>query len=346
MELDQLDQICLACGNSGPLYDNMCETCFRTTHKATTLPVVLKMKICSRCNYMVNTSSNLRVASWEKGIPILVEEALETHAEASPARVDVIHHERNDYFMDLEVQVECEIMGLQYREAHTPELRISYGVCNRCSRQFGNYYEAIIQLRGGKRPISARELDLATGIVQKRIEESTGENAFITQFQEIHKGLDWYMGDKGVAKEIARELQRHFGAEFQETYSLAGRKDGKEIYRSTYLVRLPDYRAGDLITYEDKVHLLKKTGDRSATLLDLIQGTTFVLKERELHKIKVIKGDVLEAVVVSSSKGEAQLLDPVNYRTKPVRTPIPLKAGETVKVFRYEGDLFILPSDP
>ncbi len=341
----ELDQICLVCGKSGELYNNMCETCFRTSHTASSLPDVLKMKICSRCNYMVNPSSNQRVVSWEEGIPILVEDALDTHAMASPARVDVSHHERDDYLMDLEVHVECEIMGLHYREAHAPELRISYGVCNRCSRQFGNYYEAIIQLRGGKRSISANELEIASQIVKKRIDEATGENAFITQFQEIHKGLDWYMGDKGVAKEIARELQHHFGAEFQETYSLAGRKDGKEIYRSTYLVRLPDYRAGDFITYEGRVHLLEKTGGRSATLQDLVQGNTFVLKERELHKIKVIKGDVMETVVVSSNKGEAQLLDPVNYRTKPVKTPVQLEAGGTVKVFRYEGDLFVLPSD-
>ena len=58
-----MTDVCLHCGTKEGRYDHLCEQCFRERTTPSTLPGVLKMKICSTCNYMVNFGSNQRVVS-------------------------------------------------------------------------------------------------------------------------------------------------------------------------------------------------------------------------------------------------------------------------------------------
>ena len=338
-----MSELCLKCGTPGGPYNNMCEACFRSSLIPSELPRVLKMKICSSCSYMVNISSNQRVIEWERGIGELVTESLSLAENAFLIDIDIQQKVRDDYLIFLNVQCEIDYMGVHFRQDHSSELRITYGVCNRCSRQSGNYYEAIIQLRGGKRRLTDEELEFSMALINKRIGESTAENAFITSMGAVHKGLDYSMGDKSVAKEIAKELQNHFGAHFHESYSLAGRKDGKEIYRSTYLVRLLDFRSGDFVLFRDRVHQLSKMSEKSASLIDLSTGRSRNIGEKDLDRLKLAHGDEVETVVVNADQGEAQVLDPVSFKTVTVLTPLQLVSGESYRFFRFEEMLYHIP---
>ena len=338
-----MSELCLICGTSGGGYDNMCEACFRSRVTPSELPRVLKMKICSSCSFMVNTSSNQRLVEWEKGIAELVSESLSLTKDATLLGMDIQRRDRDDYLIHLEVNAVIDLKGLEFRQDHASELRITYGVCNRCSRQSGNYYEAIIQVRGGKRTLTDDELEYSKALVERRIRESSAENAFITSMGTVHKGLDYSIGDRSVARDIAKELQHHFGAHFQESYSLAGRKDGKDIYRSTYLIRLLDFRPGDFVMFLDKVHLLTRVSEKSASVTDLSTGISQNLGKKDLDRLKLAHGDVVEAVVVSAEGGEAQVLDPVSFKTETVLIPHQLLSGESYRFFRCEDGLFHLP---
>lgn len=336
--------ICLKCGKTAPLYNNLCEDCFRSSVRVSHLPHVLKMKICLKCSYMMNPQTGQRVVEWKEGVKETVENSMEIRKDAHLLSIETTFRERDDYIIDVETEVEAELAGLTFRERHSSEMRLTYGVCNRCSRQYGNYYEALIQLRGGKRPLTEEEIEYAEGLVERKVEESGAENAFISRVESIHKGRDFYLGDRSLGKEIARELHHHFGGEFLETFSLAGRKDGRDVHRATYLVRLSDYRTGDFVLFEERVHRITKVGTKTIALVSLTTGKDTTVKERDYSGIHPIAGDIVEAVVVSALEDEAQLLDPVNYRTVAVLTPHhPLRAGETVKAFRYEERLYLLP---
>ena len=338
-----MTDVCLLCGVEGGRYDNMCEDCFRKKTRVSSLPSVLKMKVCLRCNYMVNPGSNQRIVEWHDGIREVTNEALELKEKATIGSLDVDFNERDDYLLDVAATVTSHLLGLKFHESHSLELRLDYGVCNRCSRMHGNYYEAIIQFRGGRRPPSDTELEKTNALVLKRASESESENGFISNVRSMHKGLDFYLGDKSLGRVIARELQHLFGGSFQESFSLAGKKDGKEVYRATYLVRLPEYRAGDFVNYGSDIYLLETVSERSVVIRNLVTGKRIALKEREKDDIKLLHGEVVEAVVVSISQGEAQILDPVSYRTVPVIPPVPLSSGETVSVFRFEERLYLVP---
>lgn len=338
-----MTEICLQCGIGPGDHENMCETCFRERATPSTLPLVLKMKICTTCNFMVNIDTNQRIIEWKEGIDSLVEEATQVAPGGKLLGVEVDLDIRDDYLIFLNVTAEVMLSDLNFDDPHTSEVRIIYGVCNRCSRKSGNYYEAILQFRGGRRPPTEDELAYVVEYVNDRIEESNAENAFITSMGQVHKGLDFTLGDKTIAKDIARELKQHFGAAFSESFSIAGRRDGIDVFRSTFLIRLPDIRSGDIVRYRDAVFQVSKIRDKSFGILKLTTGIEQNVGERESGALKLIHGDEVEALVISSVEGEIQVLDPVNFNTVPVLAPRPLEAGETARFFRCEDGLFLLP---
>jgi NMD protein affecting ribosome stability and mRNA decay len=54
--------------------------------------------------------------------------------------------------------------------------------------------------------------------------------------------------------------------------------------------------------------------------------------------------DILDAIVLTDSKREVQIMNPKTYATAEVRKPPGYSVtGETVRVLVYEEDVFLLP---
>ncbi|MFH1306230.1 MAG: NMD3-related protein, partial [Candidatus Micrarchaeota archaeon] len=105
------------------------------------------------------------------------------------------------------------------------EIAIEKIMCKNCSRASSGYFEAIIQLRGEKGKIDK---------YLKKIVRRVGKNNSISKIEEMHGGVDVYVAFK---KEIG-EILSEGGMKFARTRKLVGeRRDGRRIYRDTYLVR-------------------------------------------------------------------------------------------------------------
>jgi len=98
--------------------------------------------------------------------------------------------------------------------------------CVACARSNSQYFEAIIQVRGGDRLKVERMAD----ILLKRIES----RSFVPKIDELKEGIDIYCGSRNEA--IAALNSQKLG--FMRTEKLAGEKNGKRLYRTTLLVRL------------------------------------------------------------------------------------------------------------
>jgi len=98
-------------------------------------------------------------------------------------------------------------------------------ICQSCSRQSGGYFEAIIQLRG------------PSGRIKKAywtLKKMLGKKTFLTKEEEKKEGMDLYVGDSKAVVEMLSELK--LKAKMSKT--LAGEKEGKRLYRTTFLIRL------------------------------------------------------------------------------------------------------------
>ena len=149
-----------------------------------------------------------------------------------------------------------------------------------------------------------------------------------------------------MGKSLTRELADRYGAEVKESASLVGQtSEGQDMYRVTFLVRLPAYHVGDIVEYGGKPHKISSLNKNGGRIVDLNTFRDFPVKKSELSAIRILlkENETKEATVVSVSEKEIQVLHPGNYSTVDVRIPEGTEVGEAVRVAEVEEELFFVP---
>ena len=97
-------------------------------------------------------------------------------------------------------------------------------MCPDCNRSSGGYFEAIVQLRGDAEKVERQAQRLVKQLTRK---------TFISKVEEMHGGLDLYIGSSKATAAILQEMG------FKPTVSrkLFGKREGKNLYRVTYAIR-------------------------------------------------------------------------------------------------------------
>jgi nonsense-mediated mRNA decay protein 3 len=264
------------------------------------------------------------------------------------ADIDVRRESRGTFVVT--AMAEVGLMGGVVSGEVVSRVRVRGEVCPTCSRMAGSYYESLIQFRGAKgRPATPEELEEARRLVEEEVVRlsSVSRDVGITNMEEQHGGLDFYLTSQSAGAQIARSLSSRFNATSSSSTSVAGRKDGKELVRVTHAVRLPELRRGDFVMLRGEPFRVVSATDKEATV-DPPVGTG---KRRRLTRVERTElrlvGDSTaseEAVVVSTSGPEMQVLDPVSLRTVELAVPPGFDPGgrETVLVLRVEDELFLV----
>jgi nonsense-mediated mRNA decay protein 3 len=224
-------------------------------------------------------------------------------------------------------------------------IRVRPGSCTSCSRQSGDYYEAVIQLRIEGLAAKDAETELAeeNATVMRMTDEYSefDDKAFITKQSPVKGGIDYYVGSLAMARAIAAKIRSQTGANVNESPSLVGQKDGADMYRNSILVKLPTHREGDVVAYDRKIHVVEESDSKVAVLKNASDGQIVRVKPDD-PKLKHVSKyrDVMQAVVVSHDKTTLQVLDPDSMAMVTVLRPPYLKrVGENVRVVRYDGEL-------
>jgi len=250
----------------------------------------------------------------------------------------------------VEVEAEIGFMG-QVIPAHaSSRVRIKGEMCQPCSRRAGMYYEAVIQLRGTKdRPATEEELDRARTFVTDEINRlgAQSRGVALVKSEELHGGLDFYLTSHSAASQVTKSLCSMYSATSSTSTTMAGRRDGKEVVRVTHLVRMPELRRGDYVMLRDQMLRVISASPKDVT----IEATAGTGKRRHLGRAEqqqlTFVGDAAsaeEAVLVSATDKEVQVLDPVTFATMDVRLPEGYEVGdrETVLVVRTEDTLYLV----
>jgi nonsense-mediated mRNA decay protein 3 len=243
---------------------------------------------------------------------------------------------------------------VKYLDLHVDEhletvVRLKRGVCPRCSKIMGSYYESILQVRTRGRKFSDEEKEQILSEIEARVDHASksSRDMFISKVEEMHGGLDIYLSSNSLGKSLSREVAEKYGAEVKESSSLLGQKDGKEIFRVTYLVRLPSYRVGDTIIQAGRPYLIGGIGSRGTRLIDLRTHESMNINNADLRSAKVVgtRNEELDAVVLTESDKEFEVMDPRNFKPVEIKKTQGFKRkGESVRVFPYEGELLLLPN--
>lgn len=206
------DHICPRCGRNDSqvaFIDAFCVDCYQVK---LVVPPKLEMLQCKRCG-MMHLKGEWMPRSERKIADYIVSKCKG-------------EFERAEYDVERQMLTAFIVKGGNELKVERPVLLdVTITTCPRCSRMSGGYFEGIIQLRGDR-----KKVEKAAANILKRLEKKT----FISKTDELDEGIDIYAGSSKAVVALMGEL----GFRTLISKKLVGRDEGKQLYRTTFLVRL------------------------------------------------------------------------------------------------------------
>lgn len=199
---------CIKCGKSEAVKNNLCEQCFLDSYEVYRFKDA-EISICPRCGtkdiYPYDSMTSY------------LRSRIKGHVKVLSAKLDegnkIIHYI---------ILPDGFVTPLEFEK----RIIILKDLCKNCSRMASGYFEAIVQLRGDKERIERTVVKLG-----KKLEANDTK---IVKIEQLKEGLDVYIFSTFITGKVLRLL----GLTFSISKKLAGRLKGKNVYRTTFLVRL------------------------------------------------------------------------------------------------------------
>ncbi len=338
---------CVKCGREGKTYNALCPECFLQANHFTSIPEFLDLNICAHCSEYLLDKRWKHYAAEEDAVKDFAADNIMLRHDARMAELEVAVEKMDPKNYRVRLIAHLLHEDLEVAEHMETTVRVRRNVCPKCNKIQGNYFESIVQIRPSDKRFSDEEretvLNRALSYVEGMAKDS--RDAFVAKVTQAHGGYDVYVSTIALGKMLSRDLVSTYGAEYKESSSLQGQKDGHDIYRVTYLVRLPPYRVRDILVIDGRLYLVHSTGPQSAKLRDLKSNELLTVMNQDLREVRVVgtSSDVMDAVVLTETDREYQIMHPVTYRTVEIKHPRGFeRKGDTIKVFSYEGELYFI----
>jgi nonsense-mediated mRNA decay protein 3 len=203
------DLVCPSCGilSSKKKFIGMfCIDCHtRRQMERITLPEVIEVLQCKRCGRMVIKKWSERIEALKEEIPSLFKKLKTVVLEITPE--------------ECELEFVFEDMTFQKRIP----VKMHRTLCDDCTRIARGYFEATIQVRGDKEKI---------GKMVEKLVRNLKKKTFITSVNELREGIDIKVGSTEATRAVLS------GKKYLATKELYGAKEGKQIFRTTFLIRV------------------------------------------------------------------------------------------------------------
>ncbi len=344
--------ICVECGSDVEhLIGGSCAACFVRATPLLSVPDVVRIELCAHCGARKSGAHwhDPGDAPEEWVRDETVRDSVGVHERVDNPVLETDERQLDERTFHYAIELHGTGDGVPLSESAEAQLRRTKSVCDRCSRLAGGYYAAIIQLRATERDVRPDESERAHRIVATELErqlEGGNRFAFLSKDGSMHGGHDYYIGDIDAARNVSRLLKDRLGASMHESAKLVGRREGEDVYRITFLVRIHAFSPGDLA--------VGKADHRLFSVVAVHQGGKVAVLDLETHRrdrvheerLKRLGGPELlqDAVRVSRDASGVQVLDPQSYKTETVLVPVEYDdEGETVPVLRHEERLYWAP---
>lgn len=324
---------CASCGSETEW--DVCGKCYMRRHPVIQLDDVIKLKICPKCGFY-QIQGKWRNTGFNEALNSELERSLRVHEDFSVEDIEISHLSESTYSITLH----GTFRDASAKISKSFEVRIAKETCYRCSRISGGYYESILQLRADGRNLEELEVQEAKRIVEAVLQkEIENPKAFVSKIVEKKNGLDIYFGDRNLGRKISRMVAKELGGTMSESKKIAGRKDGVDFYRFTYSVRLPCYRAGDIVEAGGRIVLV--TNRKARKGVDIRTGESVTI---ENARLLARKEDIRESVVISGDEFVIDILHPESGKVITTRKPAAnLKPGDEVLVFISGDEVIAIP---
>jgi nonsense-mediated mRNA decay protein 3 len=321
---------CPICGNETEY--EICPDCYMEREEIIEFKPYLEVKYCPKCGRFYSkgwVESDLE--------EIVLDKAAENMKHDPAFRVRAFELKELGENNGI-VLLEGSFLGKDVVRELPFELRRKGEVCDRCSRFYGGYFESIIQLRADGRELEKDEISRAKELVDEAIQrEKDNPGAFVSKVEERKEGIDFYIGSRNLAKKISRRIEEELGGKITESKKISGRKDGRDLFRTTYSVRLKAYRKGDVVRDGDRVLIV--TNPIKDKGVDA-SGRSFALKEPVLIKRRE---DLQQTVVVDVDESVIEVLRPADQKPVQAEKHADMRIGDTAIYLEENGAVYVFP---
>ncbi len=121
-----------------------------------------------------------------------------------------------------------------------------YDSCPVCSKNHGQAYNGILQLRN--------PTDEILRFIEDEIFKEHEKGNYCIKTNIVRNGVDYYLAKSQFVRSLGKKLLQIFGGEFLETAKLVtkNRQTSKDLYRTTVLFRYPCFKKGDIVSYKGR----------------------------------------------------------------------------------------------
>jgi nonsense-mediated mRNA decay protein 3 len=214
----------------------------------------------------------------------------------------------------------------------------------------GKYFQSTVQVRGNSiRSLINHEIEECKKIAQSMADSGYrggDQLSFIQEMKEVKGGLDIILGSTQLGRRMARAITERFGGKLLETCKLVGKKDSRDVFRSTLLIRFPKLKRGDIVPFRGAIYVVTGFDGKTTQITSLREGRRSSLSEENVENVKVLgnKADALKGMVISKDDDVLEIMDPETYKTVLASRPEGLKVepGEEVTVVRTVNGFIVL----
>jgi len=346
MKKDITGNFCPKCGNPSET-GGLCSECRIGSTPWFTCDKRVQSTSCPSCGAIkvVNTWTDSAAERADLGQE-MAKSAVHFHTDVKKPTIDVT-------IRDLTVnrsRATLVIRGLLYKKpvegGCTVEILWHKEQCDRCNRISGSYYEGVVQVRAEGRTPSTFEIQTAASIAQQ-IEDtlqSGGERlSFISDMNEIHDGLDIIIGSQHIGLLISQGIVAQLGGRYTTHPKLVGEKNGRQLFRVTYSVRLPRFQKNDVIRIGNRYYEILRVESHHLQAIDLRDGAAKSVREDDIEKIIGNSRNAEQGLVVFADGKNMGILDPHSSLTReyPQLKWLEVRAGDQIRLLR-DGDQMVL----
>jgi nonsense-mediated mRNA decay protein 3 len=341
------DNFCPKCGKPTDESGGLCTACKIGSVPWFTCDNRVKHTECPSCGAMkqVNTWTDSEKTRAEIA-PDLARTAVHFHPEVKKPTIDVTVD-------DLTInrsRANLTIRGLLYKNpvegTCSVEIVWHKEQCDRCNRISGSYYEGIVQVRAEGRIPSNFETQMAGSIAQE-VEDSLqsgGERlSFISDVTPSRDGIDITIGSQHIGQLICQRIVGQMGGRYTTHPKLVGEKNGRQLFRITYSVRLPRFQKFDVIRVRNRFLEVERVESRYVRAMDLGDGSPRSVRDDDVERIIGNARNAEVALVAFSDGKTLGIMDPVTHKTQeyPAHAWMKVEAGDHVAILR-DGDQLII----
>ena len=337
---------CVECGKEGPVFkEGVCLECYLKTHSFTKGPELIDIPVCSHCNsfkYKNTWTSDL----FGDVIRRIIKNTFQISNELKKIDINTECKEEKER-INCKVFISGFIDDVEISEEHELLVRLKKTACDVCSKKFGGYHEAIIQIRADKRNLTQKEINEIISNVEifvENLKAKGNRTLFITDIGTEHGGIDFFLSEKGFGLAIINKIQRQYGGEIKKSSKNIGMKDSKQVYRVTYLLRLPAFRKGDFISCNDSYFYISSISKNKVHISELSSWNDQVLDYKQIKNVHIEGGNELikEMILVNQTDNEVQVMDEKTFEIKIIKKPKKISfTSEKIKIIIIEDQTYL-----